>query len=564
MGIFSRNKKKTESTPEELEDKNSVNVDESTGDVDESPTEFSIDNPSEDDNDSGFALEFGTLGVVIKENIGQGSKDVKEINVTFDDGTEITASIANALVKNVATKDLNPVKVAAQRLSWFKGDAPDKNIQDAVTTLGDEDFFTALSYILKNDPEYGQEIAEIIAKTYADVSDEVLRRHGNRKIVGSNTSWAFGSDTDAAEAYEAFSIDPTNMAETIEELIEKVDVLRAKVVSTANEDAEGYQVSESDETPVHFNNFSDVYVYETDGSRDYAVNTESEVERYILATIIESYDYLSADHLADIENGFSVADVLSAILELQEKGQLTFLSPEAIEIPEEETEEEEVPEEEPEEPEEIPEEELEEEEFDLSYDEDEPESYEDVPYPPAIKGGTAYIGGALNQYVNDALKRGAIIEGERSMIEYALNYNSLFERSVLGVETSMSATVGEFERSFEILSAMAALEGKEVNKNTLSSNLIDAAEALRLERDSLNSSRKDFLDELLRILNLSDTEDSSVDEAIRLTELKLKAIEEVESIGYKEKYSDGSSDEIQPSDTPLFYEVLKSMGYEGV
>lgn len=563
MGIFSRNKKKPESTPEELEDKNSVNVDESTGDVDESPTEFSIDNPSEDENDSGFALEFGTLGVVIKENIGQGSKDVKEINVTFDDGTEITASIANALVKNVVTKDLNPVKVAAQRLSWFKGDAPDKNIQDAVTTLGDEDFFTALSYILKNDPEYGQEIAEIIAKTYADVSDEVLRRHGNRKIVGSNTSWAFGSDTDAAEAYEAFSIDPTNMAETIKELIEKVDVLRAQVVSTANEDAEGYQVSESDETPVHFNNFSDVYVYETDGSRDYAVNTESEVERYILATVIESYDYLSADHLADIENGFSVADVLSAILELQEKGQLTFLSPEAIEIPEEEPEEEEIPEEEPEEPEEIPEEESEE-EFDLSYDEDEPESYEDVPYPPAIKGGTAYIGGALNQYVNDALKRGAIIEGERSMIEYALNYNSLFERSVLGVETSMSATVGEFERSFEILSAMAALEGKEVNKNTLSSNLIDAAEALRLERDSLNSSRKDFLDELLRILNLSDREDSSVDEAIRLTELKLKAIEKVESTGYKEKYSDGSADEILPSDTPLFYEVLKSMGYEGV
>ena len=353
------------------------------------------------------------------------------------------------------------------------------------------------------------------------------------------------------ESYNAFDLDPRDFGRTVEAIENVISGYFDKITSMSR--FEGVQPDE-------------MYLYPTETSEERIDKADRSVERYVLGTVIESYyennnvsvdDLTSEDiqtnaNLEDIalaNEGFSPEEILETIEFLLEEGYISDVPVNYVEpvVEEEEIEEEIVLEE----PEEEPEEEIVLEEEDDIIDE---------PYPAVMEGGTKYLGGALNQYITQFIETREVSSDDEAFIQYLIEYNSVFEQGVQGVEIAIRDTVNEFEHSFQIYSALATLTGEEVDEDSVSSNLTDAANSLQQERDTLNENRIDILTALMnKIEEYNDNSElyENISESINN---KIHAIDEVEKTDYY-NLSHGPVEYTEET-VPLFYSISKELGLE--
>lgn len=502
-------------------------------------------------NKKQYSSLYGGLEEVIIDNIGQGSEDVKNINITLDDGKKIKFVIADAKVKNIESNFLDGHEIFEKRLTWIDESVPDESIINALETEKDNNFFAALTKIIESDEEYGEELAIVLAETYREVSYKNLLIAYEKEVVSSETDWFFDVDSDMIESYNAFDLDPRDFGRTVEAIENVISGYFDKITSMSR--FEGVQPDE-------------MYLYPTETSEERIDKADRSVERYVLGTVIESYyennnvsvdDLTSEDiqtnaNLEDIalaNEGFSPEEILETIEFLLEEGYISDVPVNYVEpvVEEEEIEEEIVLEE----PEEEPEEEIVLEEEDDIIDE---------PYPAVMEGGTKYLGGALNQYITQFIETREVSSDDEAFIQYLIEYNSVFEQGVQGVEIAIRDTVNEFEHSFQIYSALATLTGEEVDEDSVSSNLTDAANSLQQERDTLNENRIDILTALMnKIEEYNDNSElyENISESINN---KIHAIDEVEKTDYY-NLSHGPVEYTEET-VPLFYSISKELGLE--
>lgn len=527
-------------------------IDDEFNDSDDFANMLDEDNYKEEKSDKTQSNLYGGLEEVIIDNIGQGSEDVKNINITLDDGKKLKFVIADAKVKNIESNFLDGHEIFEKRLTWIDTSIPDENIINALEIEKSNNFFVALTKIIENDDTYGEELAIILAETYREVSYKNLLIAYEKEVVSSETDWFFDIDSDMIESYNAFDLDPVDFGKTVEDIENIISGYFDKITSMSR--FEGIQ---SDE----------LLLYPTETSEDKIENVEKDVERYVLGTIIESYydsveenpDNFSNNNtettanLEDIalaNEGFSPEEILETIEFLLEKEYISDVSLNYVEPVEEIESEKEVV---LEEPEEEPEEEI-----TFEYEEEIIDEY----YPPAMKGGTKYLGGALNQHVSQFIETKEISSDDEAFIQYLIEYNSVFERGVQGVEIAIRDTVSEFEHSFQIYSALATLTGEEVDEDSVSSNLTDAANSLQQERDTLNENRVDILVALMNKIEEYNDNSKIYENIINSINKKVKAIDEVEKTDY---YNLSHAPiEYNEETVPLFYSIAKELGLDNI
>lgn len=487
----------------------------------------------------------------IIEAIGQGSEDVKNITVVLDDDdkNELKFTIAAGKIKNIDSSISN--FDIDNRLKWVDERLYNQEeLENVSDILAEHDFFDALTHIVDNNPENGEKLAEIVADTYLERSYKALVYGKELKVSHIRTDWSLDSDSEVIEAY-TISIDPEEIENIVEDINNRTNDALDKLINR-------------DDTVIYVNNNTD---YE---------ELEKDIERYIVGAALSMYENgvnqgVVLETLMEFSDGFSVPEVIETVIALEEEQVISFTDPFAP-IEHVVDEEEEVDEE-------SDTEDSEEDESAYSDIDDEEEEYYPVdvePTPiehnyddiinepfPHTETGTPHLGGALTQYIQRLIDRGVLPEVVVDRIEYANQYNTLYEQSIQGIERAIDPAVKELNRSVDVYQQLSSLNDK--NEVNTSSNLHTAVYSLESERNDLNNARYNLLTELYHAINDNEDIDYELKELMTdLIILKIEGIEQVKNTVYgsSSQYVPESEFNLNEETVPMYYTILQELGIE--
>lgn len=490
-----------------------------------------------------------TVEVEIIEAVGQGSEDVKNITIKVDDDeeNELKFVVSAGMIKNIESTFTN--FDISNRLNWVDSNKfTEEELERVSEILEENDFFDALTILAEENEEHGEDLAEIVAQTYLERSYKALVYAKDLQVKNVKTDWIIESDSETVESY-TISISP----EEISEIVEDIETKTKELVESLE-------------------NGFDTAVYVNDNT-DYEV-LENDVDRYIVGAAINMFEDntnngVFLDILTQYSDGFSVPEVIEAVIRLEEEGVVSFYDPyytiEADEEVEDEVEDETEDEisldfESDLEPfdEEDEEEEDEEEEVE---DNSDFEHIIDEPFPHD-ESGTPHLGGALNQYVGIIINGGKVNKSTADKIAYLNQYNTLYEQGVIGIERALTPTVRELNRSVEIYEQFSELAKDQ--ESAISSNLHTAVYSLEAERSTINESRMTLLEDIRYIVeDIKDSIGSELTELVKDSiDLKIEGILQVKNsvYGSSSKYVPDSEFDFNETTIPTYYNILKDLG----
>ena len=502
----------------------------------------------------------GTLQEEIVDVIGQGSQDVKNLIVTTKTGEEVKFVVAGGVIKQVTSDEGFNIPA---RLDWVDVNRySELEIEKACEIFETHDYFDALTALVLSEDfdkdEYGshnEELGAIISKAHGEESIRTLVRFSDAEVDRIDIDWSVDSDADSIESYSGFSLNPADVADTIESFNLEAD------------------------SKLHEIGAENLLYPSTNTSYEDAKTDE---ERYVVAAVFSEFEQRTSDEpgaagteiatLVQYAHGFSVVEILDTVLELLENDILSYDDPFEDEPEEEELEEEVFPE-----PEVLPEEEEPEEEEDFEeledYVDNEYNEYmQDIaqdnfkPYPAAIEGGTENLGGSLVHYINELRAWHVFTDAADSEVEYNISYNTLYEENVQSVEFSLKHVVSALEASKRVYGGFESIGGQSTDRVSKNSNLYRAAYLVETERNNLNNARVSILKDLRGLLeDISEEQSNVVRLAIAEIDNKLDSIEDVKDVVMGEGAAQFVAlDDVSytPENTPLFYQVAKELGIE--
>ena len=502
----------------------------------------------------------GTLQEEIVDVIGQGSQDVKNLIVTTKTGEEVKFVVAGGVIKQVTSDEGFNIPA---RLDWVDVNRySELEIEKACEIFETHDYFDALTALVLSEDfdkdEYGshnEELGAIISKAHGEESIRTLVRFSDAEVDRIDIDWSVDSDADSIESYSGFSLNPADVADTIESFNLEAD------------------------SKLHEIGAENLLYPTTNTSYEDAKTDE---ERYVVAAVFSEFEQRTSDEpgaagteiatLVQYAHGFSIVEILDTVLELLENNILSYDDPFEDEPEEEELEEEVSPE-----PEVLPEEEEPEEEEDFEeledYVDNEYNEYmQDIaqdnfkPYPAAIEGGTENLGGSLVHYINELRAWHVFTDAADSEVEYNISYNTLYEENVQSVEFSLKHVVSALEASKRVYGGFESIGGQSTDRVSKNSNLYRAAYLVETERNNLNNARVSILKDLRGLLeDISEEQSNVVRLAIAEIDNKLDSIEDVKDVVMGEGAAQFVAlDDViyTPENTPLFYQVAKELGIE--
>lgn len=501
----------------------------------------------------------GTLQEEIVDAIGQGSQDVKNLVVTTKTGEEVKFVVAGGVIKQVTSDEGFNIPA---RLDWVDVNRySEPEIEKACEIFETHDYFDALTALVLSEDfdkdEYGshsEELGAIISKAHGEESIRTLVRFSDAEVDRIDIDWSVDSDADNIESYSGFSLDPADVAATVESFNLEAD------------------------SKLHEIGAENLLYPTTNTSYEDAKTDE---ERYIVAAVFSEFEQRTSDEpgaagtevatLVQYAHGFSIVAILDTVLELLENDILSYEDPFEDEPEEEETEVEEVsPESEVLPEEEEPEEEEDFEELEDYVDNEYNEYMQDIaqdnfkPYPAAIEGGTENLGGSLVHYINELRAWHVFTDSVDSEVEYNISYNTLYEENVQSVEFSLKHVVSALEASKRVYGGFESIGGQSTDRVSKNSNLYRAAYLVETERNNLNNARVSILKDLRGLLeDVSEEQSDVVRLAIAEIDNKLDSIEDVKDVVMGEGAAQFVAlDDVSytPENTPLFYQVAKELG----